>query len=152
MPESASRGRGVVVCLVWGGVWLEGCLVGGVLVRGAVWSGGWCAWSGGVCLVQGGGVSGPGEGGVSGPGGGWCAWSGGGGVPGPGGWCVWSRRVVCLVQGGCVPGPGGLPQWLVGYHSPPDQAHHPPPVNRMTNRCKNITLATTSLRPVKTDS
>ena len=23
-----------------------------------------------------------------------------------------------------------------------------PPVNRMTNRCKNITLATTSLRPV----
>ena len=27
---------------------------------------------------------------------------------------------------------------------------HPPPVNRMTNRCKNITLATTSLRPVTT--
>ena len=25
---------------------------------------------------------------------------------------------------------------------------HAPPVNRMTNRCKNITLATTSLRPV----
>ena len=25
----------------------------------------------------------------------------------------------------------------------------PPPVNRMTNRCKNITLATTSLQPVK---
>ena len=25
-----------------------------------------------------------------------------------------------------------------------------PPVNRMTDRCKNITLATTSLRPVKT--
>ena len=24
----------------------------------------------------------------------------------------------------------------------------PPPVNRMTDRCKNITLATTSLRPV----
>ena len=24
-----------------------------------------------------------------------------------------------------------------------------PPVNRMTDRCKNITLATTSLRPVK---
>ena len=24
-----------------------------------------------------------------------------------------------------------------------------PPVNRMTNRCKNITLATTSLPPVK---
>ena len=42
---------------------------------------------------------------------------------------------VCLVQ-------GGLPQYLVGYH------HPPPPVNRMTNRCKNITLATTSSRPV----
>ena len=26
----------------------------------------------------------------------------------------------------------------------------PPPVNRMTDRCKNITLATTSLRPVIT--
>ena len=25
----------------------------------------------------------------------------------------------------------------------------PPPVNRMTNRCKTITLAKTSLRPVK---
>ena len=46
---------------------------------------------------------------------------------------------------GGVPGPvrgWGLPQCLVGYH-------RPPPVNRMTNRCNNITLATTSLRPVK---
>ena len=64
-----------------------------------------------------------GVGGVSGLGG--CAWSGG---------CVWS--------GGCAWSGGGLPQCLVGYH-------HPTPVNRMTNRCKNITLATASLRPVK---
>ena len=52
-----------------------------------------------------------------------------GGVPGPGG-CTWSR-------GGGVPGPGGV--YLVRYS---------PPVNRMTNRCKNITLAKTSFRPV----
>ena len=59
---------------------------------------------------------------------GWCAWSGGGGVSGSGGWSV--------------PGPGG--RVCLGYH-------HPPPVNRITNRCKNITLATTSLRPVITN-
>ena len=112
--------------------------------------GGVCAWlggggvsgpGGGVCLFWGGGVPGPGDG-VSGLGGWWCAWSGGGGgVPGLGG--VWSR-------GGGVSGPGRgvcawlggvLPQCLVGYHTPP--------VNRMTDRCKNITLATTLLRPVK---
>ena len=61
-----------------------------------------------------------------------------GGVPGPGG--------VYLVRGG-VPGPGGylvrgVPAW--GGLSLPDT----PPVNRMTNRCKNITLAKTSFRPV----
>ena len=78
---------------------------------------------------RGAGVSGLGGGGVSGPGGvclGGCVSGLGGGVPGPGGWCAWSRGV--------------LPQCLVGYH--------PSPVNRMTNRCKNITLATTSLRLV----
>ena len=37
---------------------------------------------------------------------------------------------------GGVSDPGGLPQTC-------------PPVNRMTDRCKNITLATTSLQPVK---
>ena len=61
-------------------------------------------------------------------------WVGGylvpGGVPCPGG--------VYLVPGG-VPGPGGC-TWL---GTPP-----PPLVNRMTNRCKNITLAKTSFRPV----
>ena len=66
------------------------------------------------------------------------SWSGG--VPGRGG-------VVCLVRWGCAWSGGGLPQCLVGYH-PPDQAH--PPMNRMTNRCKNITLATPSLQPVIT--
>ena len=65
-------------------------------------------------------MPGPG-GGVSGRGG------GGGSVPGPGG-------VVCLVGGVCLSA-----LWDTT----------PPPVNRMTNRCKNITLATTSLRPVK---
>ena len=61
-------------------------------------------------------------GGVSGPGG--CTWSGG--VPGPGevylvlgGTWSWGG---CLVPGGAVPG-----QVL-------------PPLNRMTDACKNITL------------
>ena len=65
------------------------------------------------------------------------AWSGGGGggvcsrggLPGLGGVCFW---------GGDLLGPGGGGSPLVEI----------PPVNRMTNRCKNITLATTSLRPV----
>ena len=154
MPESASRpgGRG-------GGIWSGGYLVGGMgrvvgggvpgldgvcLVRGGwcVWSGkggwcvlarwggvggGWCAWFRGVCLVWGG----------------WCILSGG--------WCVWSGGCVCLVRGCvCAWSWGGLPQCLVGYHPHPPWTRHtnPPPVNRMTNRCKNITLATTSLRPV----
>ena len=72
-----------------------------------------------------------------------------GDVPGPGG-CTWSQGVylvwgVYLVTGGCtkhpgvylvlggVPGPGGT--ICPGI---------PPPVNRMTNRCKNITLPQTS--------
>ena len=39
---------------------------------------------------------------------------------------------------------GGIPASTEADPTPPP----PPPVNRMTNRCKNITLATTSLRPV----
>ena len=87
----------------------------------------------GVCLVQGacptsGGVW---LGGMSGPG--VCVWtrghvqprgrgvSGWGGMSGP--------RGVCLDRGVC----------LVRYS---------PPVNRMIDRCKNITLAKTSFRPV----
>ena len=72
-----------------------------------------------------------GRGGVPGWGGG-SGVPGWGGVPGPGG------VVVCLVGG--VPGPGGV--------CLSDLWDTTPPVNRMTNRCKNITLATTSLRPV----
>ena len=127
-----------------------------VCFLGGVWSGGGCVWSGG-CLVWGGGVSGPG-------GGGWCVWSGGGGVPGLGGVClvggVWSgglvclvqgRGVVCLVWGWCV-WSRGVCAWSGGSASVPCGIPPPrpctPPVNRMTNKCKNITLATTSLRPV----
>ena len=70
------------------------------------------------------------RGGVPGPGG---TWSGGylvlGGVPGPGGY---------LVPGGCTWSRGGVP----------GQVLPSPPVNRMTNRCKNITLAKTLFRPV----
>ena len=86
----------------------------------------------------------------------------GGGLPGPGGgspWSqggsAWSRGGVCLVLGGfslvwggsawswggfsLVPG-GGLPG--------PGGFLETPPVNRITDTCKNITLATTSLQPV----
>ena len=38
---------------------------------------------------------------------------------------------------------------LAGGGIPACTEADPPPVNRMTDRCKNITLATTSLRPVK---
>ena len=49
----------------------------------------------------------------------------------------------CLVPGGCLlrGRGGGIPACT--------EADPLPPVNRMTDRCKNITLATTSLRPVK---
>ena len=81
---------------------------------------------GGVC--SGGGCLLPGEGGLLR--GAICLQ----GVSDPGGVCSGggcSRG--CLTRGGLLQ--GGLPQ-----------TH--PPVNRMTDRCKNITLATTSLRPV----
>ena len=68
-----------------------------------------------------GGVSGP-RGVVSGPGGG--VWSGGGRA------------------GGLVLGGGGLVRG--------GSAGQAPPLNRMTNGCKNITLAKTSFRPVIT--
>ena len=101
---------------------------------------------GGVCLVRGGGLPGPGEGGssLSGPGGGGspCQVPGGSSpcqVPGGGVLPARSRGgSPCQVPGGgfSLPGPGGGP------------ARKPPPVNRITHTCKNITLATTSLRPV----
>ena len=47
----------------------------------------------------------------------------------------------CLLLGQCL-----LPGGVVSQHVLRQTPH---PVNRMTDRCKNITLATTSLRPVK---
>ena len=91
-------------------------------------------------------------GGVPGPGGGFaprgCTWSWGvsaQGVSAPGGCLLWEG--VYLVPGvsalggvcslGGVPGPGaGVPA--------PGGCQVLPPVNRMTNRCKNITLPQTS--------
>ena len=65
-----------------------------------------------------------------------CTWSGDG-VPGLGGWCTWSGGGtwlgVYLVQGG-VPGPGGMAA------PGPGDVRYSPPVNRMTDVCKNITL------------
>ena len=77
------------------------------------------------------------SGGVSGPGG---SASGGSGLGG------------CLLQGGLLRGGlllgGSAPGGVVSQHAL-KQTPFPSPVNRMTDRCKNITLATTSLRPVK---
>ena len=138
-------------------------LPGGYLVLRGVPGPGGCTWSWGVYLV-------PGVYLVWG-----CTWSQGG-VPGLGGYswsqgCTWSGRVpgprgvylvlgVYLVPGvylvwactwsqGGVPGPGGVPGrglYLVQGYLP---RYSPPPVNRMTDRCKNITFAT-SLRTVIT--
>ena len=55
-----------------------------------------------------------------------------------------------LGLGGSLPGPGG---WVVSALSWGGSPETPsPPVYRITDTCKNITLATTSLRPVKTFS
>ena len=51
-----------------------------------------------------------------------------------------SQGGVCL-EGGCLPGGGVCLEGGV-----PGQV--PPPVNRITDTCKNITLAKTSFRPV----
>ena len=72
------------------------------------------------------------------------------GVSLPGGLPAWG---VSPCQGdGSLPA-GGSPcpvgaSLLVGGFSLPET---PPPVDRITDTCKNITLATTSLRPVKRD-
>ena len=97
-------------------------------------------------------------GGLSGPGGG-SAWSGGalgawGGLPGRGvclvqeGGSAWSRG-ACLVWGGLPGLGGGVSAWSWGGSGIPacteaDTLH---PCGQ-TDTCKNITLATTSLRPV----
>ena len=81
------------------------------------------------------------------------AWSGGGCLPDPGG-CLpgplggsaWSGGGVCLVPGGCLPGPGGS-AWSRGggvclVPGGGGLAGDPPtPVDRITDTCKNITLA-----------
>ena len=84
----------------------------------------------------------PGEGGVcsgrgvSGP--------GGSSMPGVGG--VWSG-VSSMLGGVCSRGVSGLGDVWQG--EPPHAGRTPPPVNRMTDRCKNITFAKTSFRLVK---
>ena len=102
-----------------------------------------------VCrsLLPGGDVSAPG---------GMCLLPGGfcsGGVSAPGGVCSWG----CLLPGGVSAPRGGVCSGgcLLPRGSAPRGGWYPaftkadtPPVNRMTDRCKNITLATTSLRQV----
>ena len=84
------------------------------------------------------------RGGLPGPGGGFSLVPGGGGVLlGPGGGSPWSWGGSPW-SGGVLLGPGGGFSLVPGGFS-----RGPPPVNRITDTCKNITLATTSLRPVK---
>ena len=74
-----------------------------------------------------------------------------GGLPGPGG-CLAVPGGVCLVLGGVCLVPGGGSPCPGGFSLPRGEGGcletHPPPVDRITDTCKNITLATTSLRPV----
>ena len=127
---SGPRGCLVLGGVCFGGVWPVGGLVpGGCAPRGCAPGG---VWSQGVSAL---GVSGPGE--VSGLGGvclGVSAWG-----------CVWSGG--CLVQGGiwlggCLVG-GQVPgvSALGGVGIPVCIEADTLPVNRMTDACKNITLA-----------
>ena len=129
----------------------------------SVLPGGGLPGPGGFSLVpEGDGLPGLGGGVLLGARGVVSAWSGGGG----GGVVLLGTGGVCLVRGGSpwcrgggMPGPGGFSlvpggsAWSGGVLHPaggsPCQTPHPPPVNRMTDRCKNITLAKTSFRPVK---
>ena len=118
--------------------------------------GGGCTWSGGMYLVPGGCTWSRGC--VPGPEGG-CTWSKRvylvrlvylvlGGVPSLGG-CTWSWEVgvgVYLVLGG-VPGPGGMylvrgggGVCLAGPRRMYLVRYSPPPLDRITDACKNITL------------
>ena len=152
------------VCLVPGG----GLPAGGVCLVPGGWSpshrGGSPSRGGGVCLVPRGGWwspshrgGSPSRGGLPGPGGGGLPATGGvlpaggWGLPGPkGGWWSPSHRGGSPSRGGWgLPGPkGGVVSQPGGVSLPGE----PPPVDRITDTCKNITLATTSLRPVKTDT
>ena len=85
---------------------------------------------------------------LPGRGGGVSAWSGRC-LPGLGWVCpVWGMSAW---SGGCLPGPGGvsLVQGGVSLVQGMGACPETPPVNRITHTCKNITLATTSLQPVK---
>ena len=62
-------------------------------------------------------------------------------MPGPGGVLLGPGGVL-LGPGGVSLVPGGGSAWSGGV------LRRTPPVNRITDTCKNITLATTSLRPV----
>ena len=122
MPESAPGGICYGGCLLPGGVSaLGGCLLpGGSAPRRGVCSQEGCLLPGGVSAL-----------------GGVCSW----GVSAPGG---------CLLLGG-VCSQGGVCSWgVVSQHALRQAPTPPPPVNRITDTSKNITLATTSLRPVKT--
>ena len=127
-------------CLLLGGVSAPGgsgacvCALGGVC-SGGVCSGG-CLFQGRVCSqgdVSSQGVSAPGD--VSAP----------RGVSAP-------RR--CLLKEGGMSTPRGVSAprgcLLLGGRGIPacTEADTPPPVDRITDACKNITLATTSLRPI----
>ena len=104
-----------------------------------------------VCcsLLPGGGVLPGGGGGVL------CLVLGGGVLLGPGGrwgvgWFSLLGRGVSAWSGGVLLGPGGgfsLPGGVSAWSG--GVLRRPPPVNRITDTCKSITLATTSLRPVK---
>ena len=129
MHSSRMRtGRSLTVCC--------SLLPGG---RGSACSrGGVCLVWGGVCLVRGGCL--PSLGGVCLVRGDVC--------PVPRGVCLVPGGVlpvrggVCLVRGVCLV-PGGFSLSLLG-----GACLETPPVDRITDACKNITLATTSLRPV----
>ena len=101
----------------------------------------------------GGGFSLPGPGGcLPGPGEGFSLPGPGGCLPGPGGVLPARSQGESACWGGfSLPGPGGFYLPGLGGGSPVQggAARRPPPVNRITHTCKNITLATTSLRPVK---
>ena len=140
MHSSRMRtGRSLTVCcsLLPGGMsawWGVSAWSGGVSPwsRGSPWSGGVLLGPGGFSLVPRGMV-------LLGLGG-WFSLVRGV-LLGPGGVLLGPRR-VCLVRGGS-PWSRGV---LLG---PVGRSLETPPVYRITDTCKNITLATTSLRPVK---
>ena len=87
------------------------------------------------------------RGGGGGVHGGGCAWQGGrawqGGVRGRGGACMAGGRAWGGVHGrGGMRGGGGA--CVAGGVCVSCDTHAPPPVNRITDRCKNITFAQTT--------